>query len=299
MPRQQVRRWVFTLNNYTEAEVEHVKSFFATDTTYGVFGYEEGEQGTPHLQGFIVLSRSRGLSFVRRFLPRAHWEPSRGTNEQARNYCIKDGSFHEHGRLPRSGQRSDLRRLFDWATEFEQLHRRPPGSPEIAKEFPAEHTKYSRVARTIALRATPPLLREGELRDWQGELAVLLEQPCDSDRVVTFVLDEQGGKGKTWFQQYMYTLYPDRVQLLTIGKKDDIAHCIDTAKDVFFFNVPRGGMEYLSYQLLEQLKDRMVFSPKYMSTMKILALVPHVIVFCNEQPDYNKMTGDRYNVINI
>jgi hypothetical protein len=52
-------------------------------------------------------------------------------------------------------------------------------------------------------------------------------------------------------------------------------------------------MEYFSYRLAESLKDRLVFSTKYASAMKILHKVPHVAVFCNEMPDMEKLTADR------
>jgi hypothetical protein len=69
---------------------------------------------------------------------------------------------------------------------------------------------------------------------------------------------------------------------------------VDESKRIFLFNIPRGQMEYLQYSVMEQLKDRMVFSPKYQSSTKLLRFVPHVVVFCNEAPDMEKMTADRY-----
>lgn len=84
--------------------------------------------------------------------------------------------------------------------------------------------------------------------------------------------------------------------MLSIGKNADLAHAIDESKRVFVFDIPRGSMEYLQYGILEQLKNRMVFSAKYNSTTKILHQKPHVIVFCNEDPDMDKMTNDRYNI---
>jgi len=53
----------------------------------------------------------------------------------------------------------------------------------------------------------------------------------------------------------------------------------------------------LQYGVLEQLKNRMVFSPKYNSCHKIIRRISHVIVFINEEPDMNALTGDRYKII--
>ena len=86
----------------------------------------------------------------------------------------------------------------------------------------------------------------------------------------------------------------DRVQLFTVAKRDDIAHAIDVSKDIFLFNIPRGSMEYLSYSILEMIKDRYIFSPKYNSKEKILHGKTRVVVFSNEFPDMNKMSADRF-----
>ena len=54
--------WVFTLNNYTDEEVEILNGVLedATKCRYGVYGREVGESGTPHLQGFVqFVNRKR------------------------------------------------------------------------------------------------------------------------------------------------------------------------------------------------------------------------------------------------
>ena len=97
----------------------------------------------------------------------------------------------------------------------------------------------------------------------------------------------------------MVSKYPNDTQVLSIGKRDDVAHALDQTKKIFLFNVPRGGMEFFQYTTVEQLKDRMVFSPKYDSKTKIWREKVHVVVFCNEEPDMAKMTADRYIIMNI
>ena len=124
-----------------------------------------------------------------------------------------------------------------------------------------------------------------------------LESELDSDpddRSIIFYVDTEGNKGKTWFQRYYMSKHPDKVQVLSGGKRDDIAHSVEKTKSTFFFNIPRGGMEYLPYTILEQMKDQMVYSPKYSSQMKYLSKCPHVVVFCNEQPMMDRMSEDRY-----
>lgn len=64
---------------------------------YGVEGTEAGS--TPHLQGYIEMSRSVMLGGMKKLpgLERAHFEQRLGTQTQAILYCTKEGDFHEFG----------------------------------------------------------------------------------------------------------------------------------------------------------------------------------------------------------
>lgn len=298
----QTRHWVFTTNNWT-AEDERLLEALAPICTYIVWGYETGASGTPHLQGYVCFERVRRFNEAKHLLPpRTHIEPKRGSPVEAAAYCKKDGVFKEFGVAP-TGSRGvgSFDRYSEWVLLYHNENGRVPSDREIAREFPSLWLRYSRKLRDLALHLSPPpnLQDDAPLRPWQqGLYDCLMEQPPD-DRAIVFYVDPEGGKGKTWFQRYFVSRYPDRTQILSVGKRDDIAHAIDQTKNVFLFNVPRGGMEYFQYTVVEQLKDRMVFSPKYDSTTKILDENPHVIVFCNEPPDLNKMTEDRYAIVNI
>ena len=293
--------WVFTLNNPSEDEEQSVTDFLSSgNVSYGIFGRETGESGTPHFQGYVILDRSRRLTYLRRhFSDRAHFERRRGSHEEARDYCKKDGDFEEFGEEPASsqGKRTDLDALFEWADQFVNENGRPPTPRELARDQPEAYVKFPRLLECIRLRCPQPVIQDGELNEWQQELEDRLLQPAD-DRTIDFVIDEEGGKGKTFFTRYMISKH-DGVQILGIGKKQDISYMLDESKHIFLFNVPRGQMEYLSYALLEALKDRMVISTKYQGRLKVWYTQPHVVVLTNELPDMEKLTADRYNLITL
>lgn len=295
-PSPQGKRWCFTLNNPTPEEAQHVADTVSQlPFTYAVVGREEGANThRPHLQGFFILNRNFRFGRLKQLLgDRFHLELARRDSFAAAEYCKKDGDYDEYGTPPQPrGQTNVLQELYTWADDFIRDNNRPPSSPEIARNHPTAYIRYPRITRCLFHRAPPPKLREGEPRTWQRELAAELNEPAD-DRSVLFYVDAAGGIGKTWFQQWMFTEYPEKVQILGIGKRDDLAHMIDVTKSVFFFNVPRESMEYLQYTILEQLKDGMVQSNKYASCMKIFHHNVHVVVFCNEMPDYNKLSNDR------
>lgn len=285
-------RWCFTIPNWTAEDVARLD---AVEVTYMVYGREVAPTtGMRHLQGFVIFPHARRLTGILAEVVRGHWEITRGTSAQARDYAKKDGDFTERGNFPdRQGRRTDLERIIEWLDGFIADNGRAPSVREVAVLQPGALLRYRNFMELAALRAPLPVLREGELWPWQNDLVEELNGEAD-DRKVVFYVDVDGGTGKTFLQQWLLTAMPERVQVLSIGKRDDIAYVIDVSKDIFLFSIPRTQMEYLNYSILEQLKDRMVFSTKYQSTMKILLKTPHVIVFCNENPDATKLSADRY-----
>jgi len=99
------RSYCYTKNNYTPEEVEAIKKI---DATYHVIGFEKGESGTPHLQGYIHFKNPRSFKAVHNELCKAHIEPTKGTPEQASEYSKKDGEYWEQGECPKQGKRTDV-----------------------------------------------------------------------------------------------------------------------------------------------------------------------------------------------
>lgn len=105
------RYWVFTLNNYTEEEEAFIRASVEREDTlaYLAYGREVGENGTPHLQGHLELTKRQTLRQVKALLsPRVHLEIRRGTFQESEDYCSKDGDFHSFGErvLFRTGNRN-------------------------------------------------------------------------------------------------------------------------------------------------------------------------------------------------
>lgn len=299
----QAKHWCFTLNNWTYDDISALVAAAPLPDnenptfSYLVFGRELGESGTPHLQGFFSLCSKLRLRQCKALagLQRAHLQIARGTPQQAATYCKKDGDFDEYGTLSTSqGKRSDWERLKDHIKDQDSA----PTLKDLGEIFPSLVGRYPRsVQNFVHMYGRKPTLVDGPLRPWQRQLDDAVNLPPD-DRSITFVVDENGKSGKSWLTRYWFSKRDD-MQRLSIGKRDDLAYAIDVTKRLFIFDIPRGSMEFLQYSILEQLKDQMIFSPKYESQAKILSDKVHVIVFSNEHPDRTKMTDDRYKIINI
>lgn len=125
----QSRRWCFTLNNWLMEEYQHIREY--PGITYGVIGKEEGDQGTPHLQGFLYFGSNKRLAGVRQVSARAHWEVARGSVESNLVYCSKEGEVEVWGEKPvertAAGSREASRYADAWTAATEGDLDRIPG----------------------------------------------------------------------------------------------------------------------------------------------------------------------------
>lgn len=93
-----------------------------------VYGREIGESLTPHLQGFLVMPKTCRLSAMKKLHPTAHWEASKGSADQNRVYCTKDGNYIETGIIPSAKskgakeiERWDMARAAAVAGDFDSI----------------------------------------------------------------------------------------------------------------------------------------------------------------------------------
>lgn len=97
------RAWCFTINSFSELDCGYVMSM-ADDAVYIICGAEKGsKKSRDHLQGYVYFRNAKSLMRMKKYLPRAHLEVSKGTPEQNKDYCSKDGDVWIHGCIPQQG----------------------------------------------------------------------------------------------------------------------------------------------------------------------------------------------------
>lgn len=107
------RRWTLTLNNYSLMEHQFLFTKVSMEEgdglplSYMILGKEVGEEGTPHLQGYLECSSRMSLKTLKsHLLDRCHLEVAKGNHKQNYDYCSKDGDFEERGKPMAQGSKN-------------------------------------------------------------------------------------------------------------------------------------------------------------------------------------------------
>ncbi|AFS65279.1 replication-associated protein [Dragonfly associated cyclovirus 5] len=147
-----VRRFCFTLNNFTEEEYEKVTRFIQDYCKYGIVGNETAPTtGTIHLPGFCNLTKGMRFNNIKsKLATRIHLEKANGTDEQNQIYCRKSGTYFEKGTPVGQGKRTDLVSL------VEGIQNGQIRLSDIAKDHPIAFIKYHRGIREY-LQLTKPV----------------------------------------------------------------------------------------------------------------------------------------------
>jgi len=221
------RNFCFTLNNYTPEEEEEVKNW---ECKYLIFGKEQGESGTPHLQGYISFQLQKTLSALKKLQGRAHWEIARGSPKQASDYCAKDGDVFEKGTRPLSNKEIGDNEKLRWEKAFVAVSEGRIG--DVDADIKCRHLKsieYAVQRQTVSKRKLavldgtmehewlvgPPgtgksytarqenpesFIKDPTVSWWDGYLAedVVIIDDFDKFQV------KQGGDMKRWLDRYTF-----------------------------------------------------------------------------------------------
>lgn len=150
------RSIAFTLNNPTEIEGEALFNALENEREswnirFAGVGREVGEQGTPHLQGFLYFSNPKTFSAAHKIpgLTRAHFEIIKGTVDQNIEYCSKENNYKQYGEKPCQGKRSDLEEVSQLVVSGKRI-------ADVALECPIQFIKFHKgIERLIALQVSP------------------------------------------------------------------------------------------------------------------------------------------------
>ena len=143
-------------------------------------------------------------------------------------------------------------------------------------------------------------IEDVELRPWQQDAMKYFESP--TQRQVIWIRGNRGNEGKTWFQNYVQSLFEcHRVCRLDLRiKHANICNVLKKRTlgtiDIFLFNDSRSvsGDELNLYRILEDIKDGQATTSKYNNDNIRFKTPNTVMVFSNHDPNLKKLSEDRW-----
>lgn len=146
---QRTRGWCFTINNYTDEDIDRLANL---DCQYLVYGKEVAPTtGTCHLQGYVHFQGEKTLRTIQRLLgSHGHYERRLGTIQEAIEYCKKDGIVTERGTISTRVSKSD-----EWGRVIQLAEE---GSmEELKEEYPRHYLQYFKTLMSIRAFNSVPM----------------------------------------------------------------------------------------------------------------------------------------------
>lgn len=180
--QSQFLKWCFTLNNWSKEEYKRLCIVCTKMCRYWIIGKEIGDQGTPHLQGYIELKSKKRLDTIKKqFNERAHWERAKGTRMQNKKYCMKEGDWEDRGEEGFLKEKclleyADVSWKY-WQQSILDLCESDTPSNRFIHWFwePNGNTGKSYLAKYICLRFRGVIIAEGKSNDVFNQIKTMLD----------------------------------------------------------------------------------------------------------------------------
>lgn len=137
-----------------------------------------------------------------------------------------------------------------------------------------------------------------DLWGWQRWVWDLVKHKCEDTRTIYWFYDKEGNNGKTTLvRALMYHMNAFKFS----GKTTDVNNRLVNMRNppnICLINITRSKEEYINYDSLEEVKDACPDTGKYEGGQKLFDS-PHVLVFANRLPEFDKLTRDRWVVYEL
>ncbi len=250
------KKWCFTLNNWTPSDVDVFEDTEHDAVPVMIFQSEIGENKTSHLQGYLEFETKR---------------------RPIDFYGVLLKHKRTHWEVARGTREENVAYCSKDDTWDKNLRYRR-GLPQELMKLTRDHMRANQLA--IADDYKDP------------------EDPLFG-REIHWYWEAEGGWGKSILTKFMVH---NMGAILLGGANKDALYGIAAyvqkngeGPPIVIFDIPRVNKGGVSYQSLEYIKNGMFFNGKYESGM-VMFNCPHVIVFANSEPEYEKMSSDRWSV---
>ncbi len=159
--------------------------------------------------------------------------------------------------------------------------------------------KEGKVHTNMKIKRLKDLFDDIEMYDWQKDIIRLLKEEPDN-RTINWYWEKIGKMGKSALARHLIIKHN---ALVVGGCARDILYGISefikkNELKIVIIDIARSQFNKISYNAIEQIKNGFFYNTKYESGMTVFN-APHVIVFANDEPDYDMMSRDRWNTVHI
>ena len=308
------KNFVFTINNYTDEHIANLQTLAEDETTrYLIAAREIGEQGTPHLQGFVQtkkkFSKQAYFKLFRSSVTECYITPLLGQVDQSRieaslNYCKKGqqtkDEWEQHGiRGPNFGKEVDIAvevGEVTWTGRRKDLEvvrdKIIAGATkrDIMYANPTVYAKHPKFVQQLVddVKITNYTATHSPDWDWEKLMLRYLEAPRQH-RTIYWIHSFNSGTGKTEFGNMAFDKFKHNYLKIEGGYKDAI-YAYD-GHSVVHMALPREiGEDSWKFIIstLEKFSDGgPQFCSKYESAMKVVDC--KVFVTSNDPPPTMKI----------
>ncbi len=253
------KRFTFTLNNYSENDWNSLVG--SSGSMVPRLAMQEEDESTPHLQGFGEFEVKKR--------PSQFWKEVLG-----------------HNRTHFEKMKGTLQQNIKYCTDIEK---RVEGGRVYMRGCPEPTVLMTRaLCRPIQLAIADKYTERedplfGRNLHWYFEA----EGNWGKSKTATYMIDQMGATELDGAKKDM--LCGLRALIEQNGQCPPIV-IVDIPRDT--------DTKYVSYAGLEKIKDGKFFSPKYESGMCRFN-IPHIVVFSNDPPMWERMSLDRWKVFNV
>lgn len=291
--------WTMTLSRKNTKVIEYI-----------ILQGELCKDGKQHIQGFIQFTGKKRLQQIKDIFNdnTLHIEPTKGTPQQARDYCTqeKNGVWHtyeEYGVIDLSkgqGKRTDLIELKERLRNGETLR-------QITIDNDNNQLQHLLLQYSRPLKELEYIIKQEETRKeikeeynkviW-NKLQIHLLDIIDNNkhnRTINWVYDNDGNSGKSYLAKYL--IVSRDVYYITGGKQNDILYGYN-GQPLIIYDLARTYSENTDhiYTTMENFKNGAYLSTKYETQQKIFK-IPTIMVLANFKPNKEKLSLDRWNII--
>lgn len=271
-PDIQSRKFLGTLNNpkdwgYDADKVIKLLSDLA-GCRYIAFAEEIGAQEhTPHYHFFVVYKNPKSESTMRNTVPKAHWDPCRGTIEQNRDYVFKQGKWVDSEK---------------GTTALPETQREWGEIPSECREFPSNKSDVMDAINAMIEEGLCPSEIMGKHAGYCEyadviKRAYVLRKAADvppvRDVQVHYVVGASGS-GKTYTYKRLCDRYGDSDVYLVTDYANDMTAAFDRyqAEKTIVMDEFRGNVRFSTFLNLTD-KYRCDIHARYVSTMALYSEV--------------------------